>query len=187
MARARALIKVIRFDQNDDVADERLLRAVRCTVLRAITPDAPYEVIDIGWYADGQDVHWRGDVVVANEVVLRGNDWLEQRWTEGGDKFKHMALAHRAPGLSRDEFVERWQTHAGTSGGTTIPDAARGLAYVQNHAVEGEWTYDAVNEVWFDDVESLKVRGDWFAANPPTPDALFGDHAFLAVRETVLR
>ena len=163
------MIKVIRFDQDDDRAGAGPLRAVRCTVLPELTPSAPYEVVDIGWYTDGDDVHWRGDAVVAHEVVLRGAEWLEQRWRDGDEKFKHIALAHRAVGLSRDQFAERWRNHAGTSGGTTIPDSARGLAYVQNHPVNGDWAYDAVNEVWFDDIDAMRVRVDWFAAIHPRP------------------
>jgi hypothetical protein len=135
--------------------------------------------------------------IVAEEVVLRGAEWLEQRWREGGEKLKHMALARRASGLTPAEFSETWRGRAGVvkkAGATTatvIPDAARGLAYVQNHPVarrEDEWAYDAVNEVYFDDLESLRVREDWFAANLDAAgeDDLIGEHWFLSVTEEVL-
>src|SRR5262249_39219187 len=113
-------------------------------------------------------------VVVADEVVGRGADWLNQRWRDGGVRLKHLALARRADGLSVEEFSGRWRRRAGVvrAAGTgalvAIPDAARGEAYVQNHPrsrTAGDWAYDACNEVWFDRVEDLRARIDWFERN----------------------
>jgi hypothetical protein len=136
-------------------------------------------------------------MIVAEEVVLRGEEWLEERWRDGGEKLKHMALARGATTLTPAEFSEMWRGRAGVvkragdATATAIPDAARGLAYVQNHPVarrDGEWAYDAVNEVYFDDLESLAVREDWFAANLDRAgeDDLIGEHWFLSVTEEVL-
>ncbi len=116
----------------------------------------------------------RSPTLLAQEHVLRGADWLAQRWQEGGEKLKHMAIAQRADGLSLEEFSERWRNRAGTirRSGTAemapIPEEARGLAYIQNHPIAratGEWAYDALNEVYFDDVTGLRRRMDWFSAN----------------------
>jgi hypothetical protein len=52
-------------------------------------------------------------VIVAEEAVLRGAGWLDQRWKEGGEKLKHMALAVRAEGLTREEFSRAWRSRAG--------------------------------------------------------------------------
>jgi hypothetical protein len=83
-----------------------------------------------------------------------------------------MALARRAAGLTPGEFSERWKGRAGTiSSGAgppiTIPERARGLAYVQNHprAGTGVNAYDALNEVYFDDVDALRARIEWFDQN----------------------
>jgi hypothetical protein len=136
--------------------------------------------------------------VVVDEVVLRGADWLAERWLDGGPRYKHLALARRADGLSALEFSRRWREHAGQVGGasssappTPIPEDVRGQAYVQNHPVprpNGDWTYDAVNEVYFDDLDRLLGRIRWFRDNRvgAQPAELFGASWFLAVRETVL-
>ncbi|WP_176611280.1 EthD domain-containing protein [Actinomadura sp. WMMB 499] len=142
-------------------------------------------------------------VIVADESPLRGADWLDRRWAAGGARFKHMALAVRAAHLTPAEFAERWRAHAGrvrtagSSAATAVPDAVRGCAYVQNHPRprtpdspdgEGEWAYDAVNEVYFDDLAGLRARVEWFRATGAGRggDDLFGRSWFLAVREEVI-
>jgi hypothetical protein len=135
-------------------------------------------------------------VEVFDEVVMRGADWLGQRWGGGTPRFKHMAVARRAPGLSPEEFSQRWRGRAGVlrvgSGATVaIPDEARGTAYVQNHPVSpaaGDRPYDAFNEVYFDDAEGLARRVRWFAEHFTGGDDrdLIGEHWFLTGREQVL-
>lgn len=88
-------------------------------------------------------------VVVADEQVPRGADWLERHFREGGGAFKHLGLAHRAPGLTPAEFSRRWSAHAGqvrvegSAASTVIPECVRGEAYVQNHPVPLEGPPDA--------------------------------------------
>jgi hypothetical protein len=135
-----------------------------------------------------------GPALVAETVVVRGADWWDRQWVEGGPTFVHMALATRARGLTRAEFSARWRDHAGSArtaaGATTaIPDEARGLAYVQHHPIPGgDVAYDAVNAAYFDDLEGLQRRIDWFRANGigQVPDDLFGATSFLAVRAELL-
>lgn len=99
------------------------------------TPDGQSSLTGIGLVVDPE----ASPVIHAEETILRGADWLEQRWRDGGVKLKHMAIARRAAGLTPAEFSERWRNHAGQlnrSGNTpaiVIPDEARGCAYVQNH------------------------------------------------------
>jgi hypothetical protein len=189
--------------------DVEPLRATVCTAL----PDPPdgepkHDTVGLEWFADadhlGRFEAWLDrthpgslgvPTVVADEVVLRGADWLEQRWRDRGPKLKHMALAMRSSELTAAEFSERWKAHAGgftRRGGTrtSIPDDARGLAYVQNHPRPrevGEWAYDAVNEVYFDDRAGLELRIAWFRENvDPSDDELVRQSWFLAVREAVL-
>ena len=115
-------------------------------------------------------------VIVAEEAVLRGAGWLDRRWRDGGDRLKHMALAVRAAGLTPAEFSRAWRSRAGqvrragATQVTAIPDEVRGCAYVQNHPdLAGERAYDAVNEVWFDDLAGLRARAEWFRANLSSP------------------
>jgi hypothetical protein len=126
-------------------------------------------------------------VAVVGEHILRGADWLATRWRDGGDRLKHMALATRAAGLTQAEFSRRWRSHAGTAGSAVIPGQACGQAYVQNHPVPGDWPYDAVNEVYFDDADGLRARVEWFRANVPDPadGMLFGQSWLIAVREVI--
>jgi hypothetical protein len=104
-----------------------------------------------------------GDVALeVEELVLRG--------TPGG-AFTMMSYGRRNPALSRPAFVERWTSEAGSLGGEVIPDEVRGLAYVQYHPVDDDPPFDAVNQVWFDDLDALRTRAEWFAARP-IPEAL---------------
>jgi hypothetical protein len=163
-------------------------RPVRLTVsvaLPEITAELRHDGVALEWFTDrahlrrfelwldtpaGQAVrrlrsevieHDASPVVVATEQVARGAEWLERRWRDGGPKLKQLAIATRADGLTLAQFLERWRGRAGMVGATPIPDAFRGRAYVQNHPLLGgdrEWAYDAINEVYFDDAESLLAR-----------------------------
>jgi hypothetical protein len=187
-------------------------RVVVCTVLSDATPDAVHDGIGIEWFTD--EAHLAGfeswllspagrlveglltdavdlaasPVIVAEEHILRGAEWLEQRWRDGGEKLKHMAIARRAAGLTAAQFSERWKSRAGKVGQVTIPAAARGLAYVQNHPVrvrDGSRAYDALNEVYFDDLEGVRNRMAFFAESP-SEDDLVGENWFVVAREEVL-
>jgi hypothetical protein len=167
-------------------------------------PGAVHLGVVEAWFDDAAHLHRfeSGDVdgvhgstvVAAEAVVLRGADWLERRWQDDGPRFKHMALAVRADGLGAAEFSERWRDHAGrarssTGGPADIPDDVRGLAYVQNHPLPDDRSpYDAVNEVYFDDLDGLRRRVEWFRENAigQVPDDLFGSTSFMAVREDVI-
>jgi hypothetical protein len=166
------------------------VRPVRMAVCLALPGlcDPKHDRIGIEWFCDAAHLRRFQDwldasgarrhadtaaspVIVATEFVLRGADWLERRWRDGGEKLKHMAIALRASGLTPAEFSERWRNRAGQVRGpgsaavTVIPDEARGRAYVQNHPCPrsvGAWAYDALNEVYVDDEESLRTRIEWF-------------------------
>jgi len=186
-------------------SDAGPVRAVACTSERVSADEPAYAALSIAWFADlasllrfeaqlgpttpridpGASVR-----IVAEEVVLRGADWLAQRWTLGGPKWKHMALARRAADLTPAEFCARWRTRSGRIGGAvavTIPERARGLAYVQNHPLPSdvEWGYDAINEVYFDDLEQLRARLDFFQQHDAmrTDADLVSRADFLVVRE----
>lgn len=105
--------------------------------------------------------------VVADEVVLRGADYLAARWRAGGDRYKMLSFGRRNPELTPEQFSARWRGEAGRLGAEQIPDEVRGAAYVQNHpvALDGHvWPLDAVNEVWFDRLDLLRRRAAWLAA-----------------------
>jgi hypothetical protein len=202
--------------------DVQPLRVAVCTILGGLTGSEPkHDGISLEWFADTEALErydsWLASqdgqawtrqldevvqrdaspVMVADELVLRGADWLAQRWLDGGVKLKHMAIARRARDLTQAQFSERWRSRAGQirKAGKTelsaIPDEARGLAYVQNHPrprPEGDWAYDALNEVYFDDVERLKKRIDFFRENfldQLEPD-LVRDGSFVAAREELV-
>jgi hypothetical protein len=198
---------------------DRPTRVAACTVLRGVAADeAPHDGLMVEWFIDAaalarHDAWLRtpegvataigvdaliepGSVVeiVAEEVVMRGGEWLEQRRRQGGTRWVHMALARRAPGLTPAEFSARWRDHAGqvsARGAATpvaVPDEASGRAYAQSHPVprpSGEWRYDAVTEVWFDDLAGMSARIEWFRQNLVADD-LFAESSFLAVTEELL-
>jgi hypothetical protein len=139
----------------------------------------------------------RSPLVVADEHVLRGGEWLDQRWRDGGTRLKHLALAVRAPHLTAEQFVQQWSAHAGTVGGggaratVVIPDDVRGRAYVQNRPrprASGDWVYDALNEVYVEGREGLSRRMQWFDENVDDGAVahLVSERWFLAVEEMPL-
>lgn len=196
----------------------RPLRVTLCHALDDVVPGQRYEAVGFQWFSDTAHLarfeEWsatgggpagareRPDaapnpLVVAEERVVRGAEWLERHWLGPGESLKHMAVARRAEGLTAPQFSERWRSRAGTvqvpgaAGATMIPEEARGLAYVQNHPLvrpEGEWAYDAVNEVYFDTEAGLARRIAWFdeTLGGGTEDDLVAEHSFLVAREVVL-
>ena len=123
--------------------------------------------------------------------MVRGADWLEHRWAGAGPKLKQLAIARRAEGLTLPQFLERWRSRAGKIGAAPIPEAFRGLAYIQNHprAQAGrDWAYDAINEVYFDDADSLLARIAYFdrELTDRSESDLISVNWFLAVREQPL-
>jgi hypothetical protein len=188
-------------------ADARPTRTTLSTVLTLDDDEPPRHVAVVEeWFLDeahlqraglpDESLRSAGTSVLADAVVLRGADWLERRWAEGGPRFKHMALAVRAAGLTPEEFSTRWRDHAGlartgaSSPPVPIPDDVKGMAYVQDHPRGGgaaAWPYDAVNEVYFDALDHLRRRIAWFDEHDVgrQPDDLFGPAWFLAVREEV--
>jgi hypothetical protein len=194
--------------------DVRPVRTAACTALPDILPDPRFDAIGLEWFADAAhlarfaswlaaphgaaasqalsgDEPGTGPVIVAREHALRGADWLERRWREGGARLKHMAIARRAEGLTPAQFSDRWRNRAGRVGTVPIPEQARGRAYVQNHPLPkagAGWAYDAVNEVYFDDLDGLRTRIAWFAEHFDRvgEDDLVAESWFVAVREEAL-
>lgn len=193
----------------------RPARTVACTTLHHVAgADAPHDGISVEWFDDLDALRrfdgWRSAelehlptrasepastvVIIAEEVVMRGEAWLNDRWTRGGTKYKHMALATRAEHLSSAEFSQRWRSRPGQVGGSgaapvvAIPDPAKGLAYVQNHPLAECAAYDAINEVYFDALEDMRARIDFFLNH----DVLRADAdlvraaTFIAVTEHVI-
>jgi hypothetical protein len=197
--------------------DVRPLRVVSCSVLPDVTPDHLHDAIGIEWFGDtghlarfeswlaspqGEDVDGllsrildrdTSPVLIAEEHVLRGSEWMDERWRRGGASLKHMAIAKRAAGLTPAQFSELWKSRAGRVGTVVIPDEARGRAYVQNHPLprpNGSWAYDALNEVYFevDDLNGLRARIAFFADTMKTnrEEDLVSGSWFVAAREELL-
>jgi hypothetical protein len=127
-------------------------------------------------------------LVVAEEVVLRGQDWLDARWAAGGERYKMISCGRRDPALTAEQLSARWRREAGRFGAEEIPEAVRGQAYAQNHplALDGRGRpLDAVNEVWFDRPADLRRRGVWLAARPEAARPLWAEAWSLYLRETV--
>ncbi len=179
-------------------------RPFRTTLSTVVAESARQEGYSIQWFADAEQLAryeaWLASppdpakVIHAEEVPQRGADWLAARWAEGGMKWKHVATAQRAPGLTLAEMSARWRGHAGQTPTKTsavavpIPDEARGLAYVQNHPLprdSGDWLYDAITEVWFDDPAGMNARIAYFRDVAGNVD-LFGEASFRAVREELV-
>lgn len=125
--------------------------------------------------------------VIAEEIVLRGREYLDSRWELRGERYKMMSFGKRNPRLTLREFSARWRAEAGRLGSGEIPAGVRGLAYVQNHPVprdgHDDWPLDAVNEVWFERLDDLARRGVWFAARQDAA-VRSGAESFMSPTET---
>ncbi|GAB2831857.1 hypothetical protein GCM10022221_33440 [Actinocorallia aurea] len=182
----------------------RPLRLAANTVLPEAAASAP-DGVEVVWFTDpahaALHTAWQAaraarrdlEILAGPErpflgqaTVLRGEDWLTERWTDPAPRLKHLALATRAAGLTRAAFSARWKAHAGTlRSGVPIPPEARGLAYVQTHPAE-DAPYDALTEVYFTTPEALSARIAWFATAPPPAPDLFATSVLLPARETLV-
>jgi hypothetical protein len=172
-----ATVKVIRF-YDESPEDIGVQPALRTTLGLPIDdpdfPPSPFAAVSIQWFDDIDRAlaDNRAPTVVAEEVVLRGADYLAERWAGGGERLKMMSFGRRNPRWSAAEFSARWRGEAGTVGGDSIPADVRGLAYVQNHPIDPDdhdWPFDAVNEVWFERLDLLRRRGAYIAAKLASP------------------
>jgi hypothetical protein len=157
-------------------------------------PPPPFAAVDVQWFPDldaalandawlaaaDPDLHAGSCHVVAEEVVVRGRDYLDGRWATGGERYKMLSFGKRDRHLDLEQFSARWRGEAGRLGTDAIPDEVRGLAYAQNHPLPRaghEWPFDAVAEVWFERLDDLERRRAWFAARlgaaGPSPTAGF--------------
>jgi uncharacterized protein (TIGR02118 family) len=90
----------------------------------------------------------RASVVARERVIVDGQTTTEM--------VKAIFVVSKLPGLSLDEFFDRWQNHHGNLG-ASIPGLRR---YVQNHGVPQAYasrgqTHDGWSELWFDDLAAL--------------------------------
>jgi hypothetical protein len=163
----------------------------------------PFAAIDVLWFDDLADARasdewlaaadsdlavgssWLGGrscQVMAEEVVLRGPEYLRARWHQGGERLKMTSFGKRNPELTLAEFSARWRSQAGRLGEEEIPADLQDLAYVQNHPVPGErreWPFDAINEVYFEQLDHLQRRRAYFAAKQDAA-ARFSAESFIS-------
>jgi uncharacterized protein (TIGR02118 family) len=157
----------------DDLAAPRLPSPMLCDVLK---PDEP-ALYD--WYVRSArygppDTTTLRDTVIADDRQLFDRSTL---WPLHAKRTSVAAAEHvivdgpaepgmvkaifttaRLPGLSLDEFFERWRTVHGSIAART-PGLRR---YVQNHVVPEAYavhrpTHDGFSELWFDDLEALRA------------------------------
>jgi hypothetical protein len=182
--------KVVRFLHADAAARRRHwetagIRVALGTALHLDgLPPPPFATVEVVWVAE---VLGDGEVeVVVDQEVRRGADALAARWAAGDERYKMMSFGRRNPALTPAEFADRWRREAGRLGGEAIPDDLRGFAYVQDHPVPDS-AFDAINEVWFDRLDDLRRRADWFAARPVPADLMDpAGTGFVLLREDLL-
>jgi len=119
--------------------------------------------------------------------------WARERVIVDGETQPEMVkavfIASKLPGLTFDEFFDRWATHHGPLA-AQVPGLRR---YVQNHGLLEAYagrrqTHDGWSEVWFDDLASLQaaVRSDEWRALREDGASLFAQPLGVVVaRERV--
>jgi hypothetical protein len=178
--------------------------ALAVPLVLAGLPPSRFVAVDCQWFADAAEAQanraWLeaagpdlgaspGSLqVITEEVVLRGQDWLDARWAAGGERYKMMSCGRRDAAVPAAELSTRWRREAGRLGAEEIPEEVRGQAYAQNHPLGRGGTdrpLDAVNEVWFDRLADLRRRGAWFAARADAARAMWAETWSLYLRETL--
>jgi uncharacterized protein (TIGR02118 family) len=102
---------------------------------------------------------------------------------------KVIALLKRKPGLTHEEFSKYWFEKHGPFARSIAPKEVLGRCMLQNHAIVlkggGEPPYDAVGEIYFDDMAAIKKWRDWY--NGPKGKPLRDDEEnFLDISKRVL-
>jgi uncharacterized protein (TIGR02118 family) len=105
-------------------------------------------------------MHHKSASVAAEERVI-----VDGRTTP--EMVKAIFIASKLPGLTLDQFFDRWQNHHGPLA-AKVPGLRR---YVQNHALAEAYvgrgqTHDGWSELWFDDLAALHdaVKSDEWRA-----------------------
>lgn len=81
---------------------------------------------------------------------------------------KVIAMLKRKSGITMEEFSQYWHEKHASLVRTLVPEVVLSLqkSYIQNHAIRlpggGEPPFDAVAEICFDDLESLRKWNDWY-------------------------
>lgn len=132
------------------------LRPVRIsvsTVLPALTGTAAlYDAVGFAWFNDDEHLKRYSDwldtaeghaaeslierltdstnsrILVAEEKVVRGQDWFTGHRQEGDSAFQHLAIAIRANGMTPAEFSSAWSGHAGTIRGAAADRTTQPVA-----------------------------------------------------------
>jgi len=179
----RAVIKRIRFlptagDRPPDASAGLRIRA-GAVALPGLPPPR-FAAVEMAWSDGAVPAAPEADaiVVAVEEVVLRGADELQVLRAGDRPMFTMMSVARRNPALTRAELAERWRAEAGRVGAEVIPDDVRGLAYVQDHPLDDAAPFDAINEAWFDSLDALRRRADWFASRPVPAELFDPDECF---------
>ena len=80
---------------------------------------------------------------------------------------KSIVVAHRKPGMSRDEFSAYWKNQHASLAARLMPGVRR---YVQNHLIEipgMEYEGDGIVEMWYDDMATYQKTMEYLHS----PDA----------------
>jgi len=132
--------------------------------------------------------HWplhakRTSVAAVEHIILDGQTTP--------DMVKAIFTAARLPGLSLDEFSQRWRTVHGPLAART-PGLRR---YVQNHVLPDAYavsrpTHDGFSELWFDDLDALRTAvtsPEWRTLREDGQTLFVYPMAIVIARERVIK
>jgi|CXWL01.1.fsa_nt_gi uncharacterized protein (TIGR02118 family) len=86
---------------------------------------------------------------------------------------KVISMLKRKEGMSRAEFSKYWFEKHAPFGNEIAPREALSKRYIQNHALQfpgkGEGPYDAVAELYFEDMAGMQRWIDWYWSDAGKP------------------
>ena len=195
-------------------------RVTRCVTLPDVDGgDAQHDAISLEWFADADHLeryhvwleagtdgksrsHRRAldpdasPLLVADERVMRGADWLEQRWRAATTRSTHGRRRSEHAGSRRPSSRSSGRAAPARSGrpgatGDRDPRSSRAAwrtcrtTRARGRRASGPTT--RLNEVYFDDLESLRRRIEWFREHLlDQEDDLVRENWFIVAREEVV-
>ena len=181
-------------------------RLVHCNALKLGRSEPHHDGCGIIWHADARSRddffefarsgdradRWAEIVdpvatieMVTDERIVRGDDWLESRWTDRADETVYMLLGfieRKAP-MTIAEFRDYWWDTHRPLANRLIPVEAQASAYVQNRVFDDSTApWDGCGELYLDSLEQLPARAAFF--NGPESAELEADERRFLEHDT---
>ena len=179
-------------------------RLVHCVVRQsAITP--PWDGVEISWHSiedraidpkvwthslvhDDAVLNDSPVIVSVEERIVSGEDWIAQRWRQGGDLGVVLfGFIEAASGFTLEAFRDYWWDEHRPLANSLVPEELSPVAYVhdyvlEKHASDDVFAWAGIGEMYERSLGTARRRGEWFESDAARPLAI--DEERFMVRAT---